>query len=157
MRYVTVGTVARMLGCAPRTIYKLLRAGKLRGYRLDTGESVLHRRIEYDSIVEFAAASGIHLVSDNNLTVVVTASDRVIRQFDGASRVTSVADFLLDVSDINPARVVFDAAFTGRADACVTANSLRKRFPFMKLAVIPTEDEINDRELLQFFHEVIRL
>jgi excisionase family DNA binding protein len=57
--FFSTGDVARLAGCAVHTVAKWVDSGRLRGYRLPSGEGAKDRRVLRADLLEFARREGV--------------------------------------------------------------------------------------------------
>jgi excisionase family DNA binding protein len=142
MRYkelLTTGDVAKLCGCAPRTVSKWIDGGELKGYRLPGSQD---RRIHRADLEDFARQHGMPLVSGpRHLTPVVLAVgcpvggtlDVVVHETIGAFD----AGYVLHQRE--PDIVVVDAAL-GRVETTMIAQRSRRYRPGVLVFLATTED-----------------
>ncbi len=58
---LTTGEVARIMGCSPNVVIRLMEKGELRGYKIPGG----HRRIRGDDLARFLEEMGFKAKGDN--------------------------------------------------------------------------------------------
>jgi hypothetical protein len=144
-RVFSTGMIARLVGCAPRTVSKWIDAGRLKGYLLPITKD---RRVPRDNLLRFLRESGMPTAPlDGQGTVVALGvSDPWANAFTHAlgialtvERHDTLMGGAIRIAELYPSAVVLDGTL-GTTACAEAAGVMRRRVPDVVLLAVLADD-----------------